>query len=239
MNFAASIRIYTILYGDYPLLHKRILDSLRAHVPGDCLVTIWCNQAAPWTKTYLASHGMKNWSVTWSFENVSKYKVMRTLFHPQKHLGGDREWIIWFDDDSWITHPDWFQRMEKFIANKTPENVCYIGQPWFIHQKPGQGEFISAAKWYKGLPPETDKKGKPVLNFAQGAYWWLRNDVLKLLDWPDERLNHNGGDTLLGEAVRQQGLPFHKNFYGVKVNDALRRGLSEAPAGCRDKNTRI
>jgi hypothetical protein len=78
----------------------------------------------------------------------------------------------------------------------------------------------------------------PGITFATGGYWWLRTDVIRQLDWPDERLSHNGGDTLLGEAIRQQGWPFHKNNYGVKVNAAPRRGLHEAPAGSSNPNER-
>jgi hypothetical protein len=54
---------------------------------------------------------------------------------------------------------------------------------------------------------------------------------MKQLDWPDPRLNHNGGDTLLGEAIRQQQLPRHAFHYGVKINKYKRRGFREKPAG--------
>ena len=129
------------------------------------------------------------------------------------------------------------------LTEKKSENIAYVGQPWFVHNLPGQLEFIQQASWYKGLPPQmcpTKKKGvmRPGIWFAQGAYWLLRTDVLRLLHWPDPRLKHNGGDTLLGEAVRQQGLPFHRRHYGVVINNAPRRGYHEAPAGVRDKSVR-
>ena len=83
------------------------------------------------------------------------------------------------------------------------------------------------------LPTRRRGVTKPGVSFMTGGYVWLRTDIMRQLDWPDERLNHNGGDTLLGEAIRQQGLPRHHFDYGVAVNKAKRRGLSERPAGSK------
>ena len=120
--------------------------------------------------------------------------------------------------------------MVRYIEDRTKENICYVGQPWFVHHLPGQWEFMQRATWFKGRPSELIL-GKPGVNFATGSYWWLRADVQTSIDWPDVRLGHNGGDTLLGEAIYQNGLPFHKCDYGVKVNAGKRRGYSETPAG--------
>lgn len=161
-------------------------------------------------------------------ENIPKYVRMRYTF--QRLLNENVDWLVWFDDDSWIEKADWLPKTLAYLEAKKHENVCYVGQPWYVHHLPGQWEFIQQSSWYRGKPPEIIKD-KPGVNFAQGAYWWLRADVARQLAWPDIRLSHNGGDTLLGEAVRQQGLPFHKFYYGVRVNDAPRRGVSETPAG--------
>ena len=154
---------------------------------------------------------------------------MRKLFNLIA-TNADREWVVWFDDDSHIKKPDWLQQTLNYIASKRSENICYVGQKWCVTHLPGQEAWFRQAKWYKGLPSDLIHK-RPGVWFATGSYWWLRTDVLRLLDWPDERLGRNGGDTALGEAVRQQGLPFHHFDYGVKVNDSKRRGVSERPAG--------
>ena len=226
------IEICGLLYGDYHELHKRFLISLASAVADDdrVRVALWCNQCCQATKDLLKVLPLGRFSnIILSNENVPKYKVMRKLFNLIA-TNTDSEWVVWFDDDSHITKPDWLQQTLNFIESKRRENICYVGQKWFVHHLPGQEAFIQQSKWYKGRPSELIK-GRPGVWFATGSYWWLRADVLHQLDWPDERLSMNGGDTLLGEAVRQQGLPFHHFDYGVKVNDAKRRGFSEKPAG--------
>ena len=225
--------IHALLFGDYPEMHRRLLDSFKRCIPAspDIDVRLWCNTVGKASSELVTKSG---YSASISPGNLPKYKLMRLLFDLPKKSGGDKDWVVWFDDDSHLTQVDWLKRHEEFIAAH-PEAV-YMGQKWFGHHLSGQAEFIRAADWYKGKPFElfpTRQPGKkaPGVSFAQGAAWWLRLDVLRLLDWPDQRLNHNGGDTLLGEAVRQQGLPFHCFHYGVKINDAKRRGHSERPAG--------
>lgn len=233
--------IYCLLYGDHFTLHRRLLESLFKRLPSDeAHVVIWCNTVCADTRVWLYSHVRADWSVIFSDDNVPKYKVMGELFHGDHAPVSD--WVVWFDDDSHVIADNWWQRTKDFLEMKAREGVCYVGQPWYVHHLAGQWDFIKQASWFKGLEPQmcpTKKPGvkRPGIWFAQGSYWWLRTDILRLLNWPDERLNHNGGDTLLGEAVRQQGLPFHRFHYGVKPNDAKRRGLHETPAGSK-KNVR-
>lgn len=239
-----DVVIHLLMYGDFPHLHKRVLDSLQTFAKG-IRVKVWCNQVCD--STLLRLSKLKEdtrWLVYFSSENKPKYQVMRQLFDHFKRPVGERDeakWVVWLDDDSFIRDHDWFERTTKFIEDN-PE-AAYIGQCWYVHYLSGQQEFVKDSKWYKGVDVEmcpTKKPGvkKPGISFAQGGYWWLKADVLRLLDWPDARLNHNGGDTLLGEAVRQQQLPFHKFHYGVQVNAAKRRGFHEAPAGCTDVKAR-
>jgi hypothetical protein len=235
-QFADKVQIFVLLYGDFFNLHARILSSLRRNVPGNVRVWIWCNKVCDKTIDYLTTDANPLWTPIWSSENTPKYVAMREMFAMAKAYE-PLEWYVWFDDDSWIEAPDWFDHMQKYIEKRKGENVCYIGQSWIVHHLPGQWEFITQAKWYKGKPSQI-LRSKPGVEFAQGAYWWLRRDVADLIDWPDERLKHNGGDTLLGEAIRQQGLPFHKEHYGVKINDAKRRGYSEKPAGSTKETRR-
>jgi len=232
-----TARIYALLYGNDFKLHDRLLQSLVRFVPQDkANIVLWCNTVGTRTKDAIRRYVRTGVPIQFFFsdENVPKHKVMRKLFH--EDAPPDTPWIIWLDDDSYISLPDWWDKTLEFIESKKSENICYLGQQWYVHHLRGQWDFISKATWFKGRQPEmcpTRKRTvkKPGITFAQGAYWWLRTDVMKQIDWPDPRLSHNGGDTLLGEAVRQQGLPFHKFHYGMAVNKAKRRGLSERPAG--------
>lgn len=230
--------IYVLLYGDYYDLHERLLDSLYkavAHTVREepLRFRFWGNQIGRRTEKLFARDYRGVVSGYPRDENVPKYRAMKEMFDDDERAGSS-EWTIWFDDDSYINRGDWWRKTVAHV--KAHPRICYMGQPWFVHHFPGQWQFIEKAKWYKGLPTEqcptrTKGKTKPGITFAQGAYWWLRTDVRKQIDWPDPRLNHNGGDTLLGEAIRQQGLPLEKFHYGVDINKAKRRGFREKPAG--------
>jgi hypothetical protein len=225
-------RIFILLYGkDHAQLHARILNSVHRYAPLDVPISLHGNLIPEETielgSSIVRARGA--FSVLRTSEvNIPKYTVMRSFFTAESAY--DNEWVVWFDDDSHVVSPDWWKVTCEYIEARRPENICYVGQPWFVHHLPGQEDFIRASHWYKGKPFDIIK-GKPGVHFAQGGYWWLRTDVLRVLDWPDVRLSCNGGDTLLGEAIRQSGRPFHKFHYGVKINDAKRRGLSERPAG--------
>jgi hypothetical protein len=42
--------------------------------------------------------------------------------------------------------------------------------------------------------------------FATGGWWVANMDFLRRWDYPFKALHHNGGDSILGEVLRQQGL---------------------------------
>jgi hypothetical protein len=223
-----DVRVMALLYGPYDRLHCRLLDSFRKAIPKDVPITLWLNQVERLTRDRLGEEPGR-YDIIDSQDNVKKYVAMRAMM---TRVNVKRpNWWVWFDDDSHILSEDWWPKMQEYIGQRTRENICYIGQPWFVHHLPGQWEFIQKASWYRGRAADIIKS-KPGVWFATGSYWWLRADVQMTIDWPDVRLGHNGGDTLLGEAIHQNGLPFHRFSYGVKVNDyTKRRGYSEAPAG--------
>lgn len=241
-----EVAIHCLLYGKYHHLHERLLKSLHQHAQG-CPVRIWCNQVCPDTVARLIELRHKssnNWTIQLSDINVPKYHVMRQMFQAFKTEEADRNpalWALWFDDDSWIHMPDWWSYMSRYIDARP--HVTYIGKSYYVHHLPGQDKFFEQAPWFKNVPWEqcptkNPTIKKPGITFAQGGYWWLKTDWIRVLDWPDPRLSHNGGDTLLGEALRQQGVTITNCCYGVNTNDAPRRGLNEVPAGCVNPNER-
>lgn len=230
--------IFALFFGDHHALHARLLNSLKQFGPEQNVrYRFWFNQVCDKTKKLVANLMIgRDMRIRESNENVRKYIVMREMFEADRQTESQPEWLIWFDDDSYVVRPDWWKTTLQYIEKKRAENICYLGQSWYVHHLQGQMDFIKEATWYRGVPWEmcpTKKPGvrKPGITFAQGSYWWLRRDVRDAINWPDPRILHNGGDTMLGEAIRQQGLPFHKYHYGVKLNSAPRRGLSEIPAG--------
>lgn len=229
--------ICVLMYGNYHATHRRLIRSLLLTLCPNQTVWVWLNQVCQPTYDELAKHTAKITVKRVSSDNVPKYRVMRQFYDeitPEQF-----KWVLWLDDDTHFTRPDALEAAQKFQSTKAGENVCYFGEKWWVNYLAGQSEFISRSPWYKGRPFElVGKKKVPGINFITGGYHWLRTDVLKQLDWPDKRLVHNGGDTLLAEAIRQQGLPIHHFNYGVKVNDAKRRGRSDAPAGCTNPSER-
>jgi hypothetical protein len=236
-----KIAVYGLIYGDYHKLHKRFAESLFIAMSSgtngvEFKTTIWGNQPCTETVVMMKKLERPDFKFVPDKRNTPKYTLMREkLFNLADPDSFD--WMVWFDDDSWLTNPYlWVESMLRLVYGKKDENICYIGEPWWWHWRAGQWDFVKQSTWFKGVPPELDHKGRPRVTFAQGGLWWLRSDVRKMLDWPDARLSHNGGDTLLGEAIRQQSLPFHKvhkSKHGFRTNDAERRGLSEKPAGQR------
>ena len=154
---------------------------------------------------------------------------MRKMWEQKLNL--NHKWFVWFDDDTRIIKPHWFTKALQKI-NST-ENIAYVGQPWASPSSKGQEEFIKQATWYKNKPFKIINN-RHFAVFAQGSYWWIRKDIILALDWPDPRLEHNGGDILLGEAIHQNDIKFHhfpKHCFGVQPNCAERRGINQVPPG--------
>jgi hypothetical protein len=231
---AAGIRlcVMALLYGNYPGLHQRLLHGFR-NIPFNAGVRLLGNALHPDSEKLVhtfADSRPKETTVSYLWpENVPKYLRMRSAFEELK-VEDKFDWLIWFDDDSYISDTSWYNLTVQYIMEKRGEQICYFGQPWYMYHLPGQESFIKKSKWFKNAPFEVVNNFAGI-NFAQGAYWGLSVKALRELDWPDPRLRHNGGDTLLAEAVRQQGWKFHRFCKGVIINNGKRRGISEAPAG--------
>lgn len=230
-----DIVVCALLYSNFTKLHERLLNSFRLGLPTEMRIFLWCNQVGPQTKKLVENlkKSHHNVHVIYHEGNMPKYHVMRQL--RQQMVCEAYKWFMWFDDDSSITSPEFYPQLDVYLETHKAENVCYIGQRWYIHHRGNQEEFIRQSAWYKGRPlqlePNKHKQMMPAAVFATGGWWMLRMDVMLQLDWPDPRLSHNGGDTLLGVAVHQQGLPLHNYSKHVAINKAPRRGISEKRAG--------
>ena len=210
-----------LLYGPYYELHAKFLSGLRLGGLEKLSVYLWLNTVGPETRKMLASRPL-HWRVFDSQDNVGKYKAMRVMLDGARK-DPDWNWWVWFDDDTPIVKPDWLSAWTRFIEGRRKENVCYIGTVKVFHFPPGFWDVVKGGAWFKGKPPGHPLR-KEGVDFARGAHWWMRRDVLDALDWPDRRLDHNYGDVLLGEAVHQQGLPVHKCAYGIDMDIMKRRG---------------
>lgn len=227
--------VFMLLYGDYPEWHKKVLPPLLKQPQEKLDVRLWLNVVCLDTLKWLKINAPKDWLIYLSDRNIPKYRVMRQLFHDTVYPI-TTEWLTWFDDDTPIIADDWLEKTLEFIANT--RNVAFFGRVSPKGHNAGVKKWIETADWYTGRPLQrinVDNYHGPGICFVQGCYWWLRADVMRMLDWPDKRLNHNGGDTALSEAIWQARLTQCNFWYGVDRGEAPRRGLTEPPAGFKFK----
>ena len=195
----------------------------------------------PWNGYW--SQGAGRLTSVFTVENVNslKYPIMRLMFHTSQLF--HPQWWLWFDDDSWFTEIDQNQswqapaapgRAWAAIERAMDESEGYFGKPLYCAWEAGQFDWVRARGWYRGMAPELLPHGKFGATFAAGGFFGVKHCLVDLLDWPPEEMRHNGGDTMLGEALRQQGIRVHAldcAAGGIRVDDGKRRGYSEPPTG--------
>jgi hypothetical protein len=162
---------------------------------------------------------------------IYKYPMMELLFR-SKPL--DTEFVMWFDDDSYITDPnpvEWLKKLEDLMRS---EDADMAGSIYHIPTMPNQNEWRRLhCSWFN-----TAKESRRT-TFATGGWWMIRTKVLMDYGWPHCDLKHRGGDVLLGELIKHQNLKLINFKSGVAINaDALgkesaskRRGYDEPPIG--------
>lgn len=246
-NISACI----LLYGDYPGLAHRCLDSIcrslfagRDHIRDFRLAF---NEVSPATReiaSYFVKAVLSHWIPVITYEaerNVLKYPMMRRMLLMDPVPPG--KFAMWFDDDSYLLNDEatngdsWWSRVD--LAMQTAD---MIGK---IYHMPAQGEqadWVAEQPWYDPkVGPPLAKNLRGTFWFCTGGWWTIRTEILRRWDWPPPQLRHRGGDALLGELLRQQSLRMQNFETGVRINaDAAgrhskspRRGFDEAPLGKR------
>lgn len=226
VDHAPSITVAVLLYGDYPELARRCLQSIyRAAAPSQFQLRIGLNAVGEATREYINTLNHDNLSIIESRQNIFKYPMMRRMQVEPGPVTTD--WWCWFDDDSFC-HAGWFRQLAGWIRMH-PE-ARWIGKRYYMHLKPGQFDWIKAATWYRGVPLE-NRNGVPISNFATGGWWCCRTNVMRAMDWPDPRLQNNGGDVMMGVAAHQHGVALHQFYDGIEISKAKRRGASQRHPG--------
>lgn len=236
-----SFTLFILMYGDYPELHKKCLESVLATThPGNVEIRIGCNQVCSETRTYL-KHKHKEGRVgriyNWE-ENLRKYPAMRLMFH-DADVPIDTKWVIWMDDDTVCNkRSDWLTLLAKEIISHSESGHHLYGPPYFTHLGPSQITWMREGNWYRGKP-WADKKGRSAPNgtcvhFASGSFWCVSTEAIKVCDIPDARLTNNMGDIVNGAALYQNGYKLRAvshNKSWVTWSGAPRRGVTEKPKG--------
>jgi hypothetical protein len=152
-----------------------------------------------------------------------KYPVMRRMLYDSDTPASR---IMWFDDDSYLAmRENWWDNAEQVSRGLT-----LLGQVVKRPMSSGHWQWVHTQPWcHPGLT-------KPdYFVFAQGAWFIASRDFLRAWDWPCRELRHCGGDSMLGELCRHQGVVIEPWRTGVHINAdvvgrdslAARRGLSE------------
>jgi ADP-heptose:LPS heptosyltransferase len=224
------VTIGVLIYGDHLDIIKRCLSSIYASVkPKSFELRLGMNAVTPRVRTWVKENILDvydNIVLYESEENIHKYPMMRRMLYEGRKVS--TEWFLWFDDDSHVIHQKWLPEFWKYVTN-TPK-IDMVGREYFYWLKKGQVKWIKEAPWYTGKELQTRKK-MPRSVFITGGWWGIRSKVLYNLDWPDPRIDHNGGDVMLGAALHQQGYVIKQYYYGVKISDAVRRGASQRHPG--------
>ena len=163
------------------------------------------------------------------YGNVFKYPTMRKMFRDEENPLAD--YVMWFDDDSYVTgsNPDFFRKAKEEVGV-----YPLIGQLWFLGVQGNQWEWFGTQPWFnKNL-------SKPrQMRFMQGAWWCMQRKVWEEYNWPWPELQHNGGDSTLGEMCRHRNIGLGIWHDGVKINadengvesSSKRRGISQKEIG--------
>lgn len=235
MTFSVGV----LLYGDYPWLARRCLESLlpfteMSHKPVvDFRVGL--NRVSTQTRQYAlewAERASKLWRApVWLYEPewtadmpTFKYPVLRRMLYDSS-----AERFMWFDDDSYreeLVEDAWWESLDTAMFWTEMVGAVYHRQ-----FKPGQREWLESQPWCR-FPPVA----RTEMRFVTGGWWVARPDVLKELDWPWPQLRHCGGDSMLGEALECFDCRIDDYRPHVRINAdeqgresrSVRRGFSEA-----------
>lgn len=193
--------VCSTLYGNYFGLAHRLLSSIR-HFDLIKDIRLGLNAVSEETKAFVLDWARQNscYCPVYVFEdheqrNLGKYPLMRQMF-AYRPLADK---VMWFDDDSYLDDAidlSWWQAAEQAATKATQIGALHV-----IMQRGKQHEVIVQQPWYNLKIVNQRHR----FRFATGGWWVADSFFLRLWDYPFVDLYHNGGDSILGELIRQQG----------------------------------
>lgn len=196
--------VYSLLYGDYPKLASKLLAGFCRHSQVTEYV-FGLNQISDATRQVLHDWIAVSQSATivtvedCEKKNRGKYPLMRKMFE----VSATSPSVMWFDDDSCVdfVHTDrWWDEIDSQWHSRSPD-VVQCGAIHKIRQRGLQYEVVARQPWYTGQPLSAVSN----YTFVTGGWWIADRSFLSQWDYPFPAIHHNGGDSILGELVRQQG----------------------------------
>lgn len=218
------ISLCALFFGDNPTLAYRCISSIWARLPEGRAhlydIRLGLNEISPsvreivdWFTTNVQHYYQIPVLHYDCVTNACKYPLMRRMVLEDPRPPA--RFVMWFDDDSYLDGgPGWWEHMLS-----KAENAAMIGKIYHQRIRGKQWDWIVNQPWYNpavGRPP--NRKGARAFVFATGGWWVVRSDVFRQWDWPIPELKHCGGDSMLGELLRHQGLRLENFDKGVRIN---------------------
>lgn len=233
--------VFSLLYGDYPAMHREHLDHLAATLPaGRAELRVGSNALGPRSialvEALVASGRVAKWYRR--DENARKYPLMRAMFHDAS-CPIETPYLVWLDDDTICDrNPDWLRILARLVAAEHPGGARLYGPRYIATLAAAQVAWYKQAAWWRGRPLRDhagrDDDAASKVHFSTGSFFCIATDVVRAQQVPDARLAHNGGDICIGEQVHQGGwklADFSNNKNVVRWSGYPRRGLSEPHPG--------
>lgn len=236
MPIPHKLTVFVLLYGDYPDLANRCLGSLLSNEAAAAFqIRVAMNECSEPTRNLVAElrqqYPDQIQAVYSSAVNLHKYPVMRAMFHdPERPIR--TPYVAWFDDDSYLSvKPK--QWADSVVAAMGPKKM--FGGVRFMKLGGDQPDWIRDQPWFAKQEFTPNYR----VRFVNGSYWVIDSDVIRRFGWPCAELDHRGGDVMLGELCRQQGIEIVDRLDGAVFNadkdgnhdKSKRRGFDSLPIG--------
>lgn len=206
----SKVTAVSLLYGDYPQLAKTCLTPLVA-LRDQGLLDLRVGANEPSAETLAVCESL-NVSPTVAAPQIYKYPMMRKLFWNDPI---ETEYVMWFDDDSYISAPHPDKWLEKVVEFADKNQAAMIGSEYVLNATfPPKAADWFVSRFPKGIA--APKLSRP--SFFTGGWWMARTAVLQMLDWPHKDFTHRGGDVGLGIVLGMYGLTRRNFNKGVMIN---------------------
>jgi len=229
-----AFSINALLFGDHLSLAQRCLSSLLSYADWSFVADVRigmndvCSETTRYVREvcgYLDKAGVR-WLLFIPERNVGKYPLMRKMLYVEP---SPAQYTMWLDDDSALRGSIFSELLRKMMGADMLGAVyeqSIAGQQW---------QWVQSQPWYANKLQPQNRKFK----FATGGWWLIRSEILRRWNWPSPDIWHNGGDQMLGELIRQQGLRLRQHRSSVWINAdehgrisaAKRRGMHQKSIG--------
>ena len=189
--------IFVLTYGPYPQLARRCLQSILDTVPAERLdLRIWANVVSKETRNYLEAIEKNCTKIYWQEdpEKAVKYPAMRQMFRDTE-CPIQTPYLIWFDDDSFVYHKEWYRYVASAIVRWHP-----FGHRMFGIKKMHtcKGKVIRHQPVTKIWPPRTDadiRESERVSQLSMSSNWFETRPWFKGVPYRDVREQHSPNGT--------------------------------------------